>query len=89
MLFRSLPQYRPDAAESATDDLVELVRRGFVIVTLGRWQENETTPLPLLSAEATLRDATAWQPTGRQAGFVLELTAEGRQFLREHGIQEP
>jgi hypothetical protein len=85
----SFPVFRPDAPASAVDDLVALVRSGFVALTYGEWHENRTVPVLPDEVEATLRDPKCWLPKGRQPGHALELTVKGAEHLRRLGIGLP
>jgi hypothetical protein len=85
----SFPEFRPDASSSRVNDLIELVAKGFVIVTFGKWFEQETVPLGYESAVAALLDPKAWQPTGTDPGHVLDLTENGFAHLRSLGIGTP
>ena len=85
----SFPHARPDAANSRTPVLLDLVRKRLVKITFGRWIENETTPLSVEMAHAALMDAASWSSTGNKPGYVIELTQTGRDFLRQRGIGLP
>ncbi len=85
----NLPVMRPDATDSQTALLIDLVEKGLVEITFGRWIENDTLPLPVEDARAALRNAASWNPTGREPGYVIELTEAGRGFLPERGIGLP
>jgi hypothetical protein len=85
----SFPSMHPDAVDSQTAVLLDLVSNGFVEITFGRWIENETTPVPVEAANAALLDAVSWSSTGREPGYVLDLTQAGREFLRQRGIDLP
>ncbi len=82
----SFPDMRSDAANSRTSLLLDLVSKRLVAITFGRWIENETTPVPVEMARAALVDAASWRSTGREPGYVIELTQNGRDFLRQRGI---
>jgi hypothetical protein len=82
----SFPDHRPDALNSAVENLIDLVRQGYVTVTFGKWIENDTASVSTKSAELALRDPSAWHPTGREPGYIVELTDKGRCLLRERGI---
>jgi hypothetical protein len=82
----SFPHLRPDAPNSAVEELINLVRQGYISLTFGDWHANETSPVPISEAEAALRDPIAWQATGREPGYALELIDKGAAFLREHTI---
>ena len=85
----TFPTHRPDAPNSANDELLELVHGGQVRLTLGKWFENQTEPIPVEQADGLLRDPANWQPSGRNPGYILELTEQGRQYLRSIGISLP
>ena len=82
----TFPAHRPDAPSSAHNELLELVRAGYVALTFGNWFENQTKPIPGELADRSLQDPTNWEPTGKNPGYVLELTEQGRQHLRLLGI---
>lgn len=83
----SFPTFKPAARNSQLDDLLSLVASGLVVVTHGRWIENETAPITLEEAATALRDPSAWLPTGREPGYVLELTELGRKHLASLGFR--
>lgn len=85
----SFPLFRPDAPGTAVEDLIELVRSGFIALTYGEWQENRTQSVLTEEVEAILRDPERWLPTGTQPGHALELTAKGGEHLRNLGIGLP
>lgn len=84
----SFPDMRPDAVNSRTSLLLDLIRKRLVAITFGRWFENETTPLSVETAHAALLDAASWNSTGGEPGYVIELTQTGRDF-RQRGIGSP
>lgn len=83
------PTMRPDASNNQVIALVELVRAGLIQITFGNWFENETTLVESEEAEAALIEPASWDSTGREPGYVLELTKSGSDFLRERGIGPP
>lgn len=85
----SFPVFRPDAPDTAVDDLIALVRSGYVALTFGDWFANRTELVEVEEVEATLRDPKCWQPTGREPGHALELTSKGVEHLRKLGIGLP
>jgi hypothetical protein len=85
----SFPEFRPDASGSRVNELIELVAKELVVVTFGKWFEQETVPLGYESAVAALLDPTAWQRTGKDPGHVLDLTENGIAHLRRLGIGTP
>lgn len=84
-----LPAFRPDAPDTAVEELIELIASGFVALTYGTWFDNRTEPVPASEVEETLRDPKCWLPTGRQPGHVLELTTKGTEHLHRLGIGLP
>ena len=82
----TFPAHRPDAPSSANYELLELIRAGHVALTFGNWFENQTEPIPVELADRPLQDPANWEPTGKNPGYVLELTEQGRQHLRFFGI---
>jgi len=85
----SFPEMRPDAIGSKTSLLLDLTSDGLIEIAFGEWFENETTPLPIEKAKAALLDAASWNRTGREPGYVIELTQSGRDHLRQSGISLP
>jgi hypothetical protein len=85
----SFPAMRPDSDGNQTALLLDLVGRGFVEVTFGRWFENDTTPVSVENARAVLFDTDCWKTTGRQPGYAIEVTQAGRDILRQRGIGHP
>ena len=85
----SFPEFRPDASDSKVNDLIELVAKGLVVVTFGKWFEQETVQLGYESAVTALLDPAAWQRTGTDPGHVLDLTENGLAHLRKLGIGMP
>ena len=80
------PAFQPVVSNSKLEELIQLVASGFVMVTHGRWFENDTTPVVLEEAVTALHDPSAWLPSGREPGYVIELTEQGRNCLRSLGI---
>ena len=85
----TFPAHRPDAPNSANDELLQLIQTGHVALTYGKWFENQTEPITADQADRPLQDPANWQPTGKNPGYVLELTEQGRQHLRSMGIGLP
>ncbi|WP_198354563.1 hypothetical protein [Sphingomonas sp. MA1305] len=84
-----LPAMRPDAVDSRTPLLIDMVKKGFVEITFGRWHENTTTSVPSQRAQTVLQDPASWKKTGQDAGYCIELTHAGRDALRKKGIGRP
>ena len=82
----SFPKFHPAATDSRLEDLIKLVESGLVVITFGRWLENDTASISPDEARSVLRYAGNWQPTGREPGYALELTAPGRDLLHSIGI---
>jgi hypothetical protein len=85
----TFPNMRPDAANCQTSLLLDLVRKGLVEITFGRWFENETAPVSLETVHAALLDPASWSSTGREPGYVIGLTGSGRDVLRQRGVGLP
>lgn len=82
----TFPVHKPDAKNSANNELLELIQAGYVVLTFGNWFENQTEPIPVELAEQSLQDPANWEPTGKSPGYALELTKQGRQHLLGIGI---
>ena len=82
----TFPQHRPDAHESATGELLDLVRSGHLALSYGKWQDNETALVAPDLASRLLNDPANWLPTGNEPGYALVLTTLGREHLRSLGI---
>ena len=83
-----LPHFRPDANDTKNSELVTLARRGWVSVTYGRWERNDTRPCAAEDAVQALEKVANWAPTDGKPGFVLELSDSGYRLLRSMGIGE-
>lgn len=82
----TFPAHRPDALNTTNDELLDLIKSGHVALTYGKWFENQTQPIPAEQANGPLKDPANWQPYGKNPGYALELTQQGRQHLQSIGI---
>jgi hypothetical protein len=85
----TFPALRPGVSNGGYGELSELVQERYVLLTLGKWSENQTEAVRPEDAERLLRDPANWQRTGNDPGYVLELTELGRHHLRSLGIGLP